>query len=446
MLKINRKYLFAAVILLSFMFPTTSVAQESTAYGAYSPYSLFGFGLLEKEGNQNSLSMGGMGIGDRNNAVINLLNPAAITAREKKSFMLDFGINQSNVYYSADASTAVNPSSDGKSLTSVNNVFNIHHIAASFPIYKNSAFKVGIIQYSNTGYDFSARENDDNILANIGDISYDKQGQGGIYQVFLGGGITFFNRLSLGADLIYYFGTIDRYSDVTFNSNTTYMSLQTGNEYVARGFSGKFGLQYEQPLSDDITLTVGATYQMASKMKGDLNKYVYASTSSDVDTLSETKISVSGYEIPAKIGVGFTLKKKDKWMFGLDYTRQDWTKTEFEATPGSDFTTCLAQSVNAGFEYTPNKYDIRYYSKRITYRGGVYYNQTYMALNGNQINNVGLTFGISLPIYYRNTSVSLGIDVGQTGMRKDKLIRERYFKFTCGLNLFDIWFQKPLYN
>ena len=161
-LKMKKIFISLAVLVASL----SAAAQE--AFSAYSPYSLFGIGQLESVGDQNTAAMGGIGIGVRDAALINLLNPAAVTAREENAFMVDFGIKQTNVVFAgADA--------EGQLARSAKNLFNIDHVVASFPIYKHSAFKVGIMPFSSTGYAFTFHEYKDEVLATLGDVQYFKQ-------------------------------------------------------------------------------------------------------------------------------------------------------------------------------------------------------------------------------------------------------------------------------
>lgn len=431
--KKNKKFALLLTTLVLLCANTNIKAQ--TAIDNFSPYTLFGLGHIERGGDQNSLAMGGIGVGNRDNSIINLLNPAAVTAREDRAFMLDFGLQQKNMLYSEG---------DKKS---ANNLFNIHHVVASFPIYKQSAFKVGVMPYSAVGYNFTEYDMSDDLLANIGAINYIKSGQGSISQMFVGAGITLFDRLSLGADFIAYWGNIGRYSNTSFTSTSYYRTLTRSWEFVARGNSVKFGLQYEQPISDAITLTVGATYNPGTVLKGEKSAISYAISNSYTDTIEIVDNSkFAGYNIPSEVSVGFTLRKTDNWMIGFDYTRQDWTKTTFDATPNIDFKTSVAESFNLGMEFTPNKYDVRYYFSTVTYRLGAYYNKTYMMVNNHQLNNLGVTFGVSLPVYNRTTSVAFGVDIGQMGTSNNNLVKEKYIKFNLGLNLFDLWFFKTLYN
>ena len=437
--------IFFFVFALAFSQPAK--AQTSTADTGFTPYSLFGYGDLFRQGTGYNMAMGGTGIGDRNVRYINILNPAAVTAREAKSFMASFGVEQRDVYFAGNQATSINPGTSSELLKSVNNTFNMHHIVASFPIYKHSAFKVGIMPYSTVGYSFRSHEEDDDLVSSLGDIQYTNVGQGGINQAFLGAGVTLFNRLSLGADAYYYFGTINRYSTAAFATATQYRSMKTGWEYVLRGFSGKFGLQYEQPLGGQMAAVIGATYKLGSQLHGDVTRFAYGYSSSSTDTIVSVKTPASGMDIPQEFGGGISIRRNEHWTIALDYTYQDWTSTYFsDEVKGSHFTSSKAQSFRAGFELTPDRFSIRSYMDRVTYRIGCYHEDSYVALNNHQVTANGITFGMSFPVFRYFNAITFSVDLGQRGSLANNLIRERYVLFNLSFDLHDIWFIKPLYN
>ena len=186
-------------------------------------------------------------------------------------------------------------------------------------------------------------------------------------------------------------------------------------------------------------------------MKGDYTDLAFASGGNYTDTTLNVSSPVA-YSIPQEIAAGFTLRKSGVWMFGADYTRQDWTGSVFDATPGVNFSAGLAESYNVGFEIIPNRYDVRYYLRTWTYRIGAYHKNQYIMIDGKQVSSNGITLGFSLPVYNRRTSVAFAVDLGQTSLAGAASlttpgnVRERYVKFSMGLNLYDIWFQKVLYN
>ena len=433
----------SAMLLAASLHP--AAAQEPLAGVGYSPYSLFGFGDLIRQGTAYNTAMGGIGIGDRNVRYLNFLNPAAVTAREAKSFMMDFGLENRNVIYQGNAATSLSETASGV-LKSADNSFNMHHIVASLPIGTKGAFKLGVMPYSTVSYSFQADETSDALIAEAGDIRYTKQGAGGVYQAVLGAGFTLWNRLSLGADLDYYFGKIDRYSNATFRNDISYRSVNSGWGYNISCFGGKVGLQYVQPLNGALSATVGLTYGFSAKLRGGEQRYAYGKTSSSTDTIINRKTSLENYRIPAEIGAGITLRYGETWMVGFDYTRQDWTGITFGGYPGVNYQTGVAQNFRAGFEVTPNRYDVRHWLRRLTWRGGAYREMSHIYLNGSQVASTGITLGVGIPVFRYYNSVNLGIDVGQRGALDNNLVRERYFLFTLSFNLHDIWFIPTLYN
>ena len=442
MIKRLEKILLISVFML---IGVCASAQDGT-YGAYSPYSIYGVGEVSKGGTAYTRSMGGVGIASRNKRFINITNPAAVTARDTLSFMADFGLVQKNTLFSQG------------DLRSAKNTFNIYDFVMSFPIWKSSAFMVGITPFSDVGYDFSHVEKDPSIIGHTGNITYDSYGTGSVYQIFLGAGATFWKRFSVGAELIYYFGNIDKVVNMDY-ANTSYRSINSGNDIAVRGVTGKFGLQYEQKLGGDVSIIAGATYRLGTNLTGYSTSYRYANQSSVSDTLNfrVDTLKGSGVRFGDELGVGISVKGGDKWAAEFNYTRSDWTQSGMGSAAGfavkgnMNFTPAVSQSFRAGFEIVPNRNDIRYYLKRCAYRAGVYYDQEYYKVNGNDIHTYGITLGVTLPVFRWYNGISIGVDFGQRAFNprtasESNVVREQYVSFNLGFNIHDIWFQKPRYN
>ena len=434
--KIEKVFLIVVFLIIGIC----SYAQSGT-YGAYSPYSIYGIGEISKQGTAYNKSMGGVGIASRNKRYINYLNPAAVTARDSLSFMADFGLSQKNTLFTQN------------DIRSAKNTFNVYNFVMSFPIYKSSAFMVGITPFSDVGYDFSSVETNSDIIGNAGNVTYDSYGTGSIYQIFASAGATFWKRFSVGAEVLFLFGNIDKVTNMNFADNS-YRSLNSGNDLTVRGVTGKFGLQYEQKLASNVSMVFGATYRMKSKMRGYSTDYKYAVQSSVTDTLRHNVgvLKDEGMNFGDEFGLGLSIKSGDKWCAEFDYVRSDWRSSGMDKAPGfssvgkSSFTSSVSQSFRAGFEIVPNRNDIRYYLRRCAYRAGVYYDQSYYRLDGKDVNTIGITLGVTLPVFRWYNGISLGVDLGQRGNKNDGMIRERYAMFVVGFNIHDIWFQKPRYN
>ena len=429
------------IILAVFLVVSVCVSAQDGTYGAYSPYSVYGIGDISKEGTAYNKSKGGTGIATRNRKFINYLNPAAVTARDSLSFMADFGLVQNNTVFKQG------------DLKSGHNTFNIYDFVLSFPIYRSSAFMVGITPYSDVGYDFSSIETDPDIIGNTGNISYDSYGNGSVYQAFFGAGVTLWKKLSLGAEAIYYFGNLDKITKMDY-TDLSYRSLNSGSELTVRGVTGKFGLQYEQELGGEVSMTIGATYRMGTNMKGYSTNFRYATQSSVTDSLRHTvdTLGARGMRFGDEIGVGIAVSGGEKWSAEFNYLRSDWRKSGFDSAPGfavsggSVFSSTVSQSFRAGFEIVPNRNDMRSYLKTCSYRVGAYYDQAYYKLDGNNVNSIGITFGMTLPVFQWHNGITLGVDLGQRSSNRNNMIRERYATFFIGFNIHDLWFRKIQYN
>ena len=436
--RISYKVFLTVAVLLA---ACAGVSAQETAYSAYSPYSIFGVGDLSRQGTAYNRSMGGVGVALRSNRFINIVNPAAVTARDSLAFMADFGIYGDNKVFSQE------------NIKSVNNTFNIGSLAMSFPIWRSSAMMIGITPYSDTGFGSSFKDTDPDVIGNLGNINFTAGGNGSIYKFFAAAGVTFFDRLSLGAEVDYYFGKISKTYDTSI-SDASYVSISNNTTLQMTAVGGKFGIQYEQPIGDEARLGVGATYSTSANLRGYYQDSRLSVGSAVTDTL---KFSVDTLGLQRKvslapeIGVGVSFRYADRLTLAFDYSWSDWTATGIGTLSGfsetsSPFSASKTESYRFGMEFVPNRNDIRYYLNRVAYRVGAYYKNDYFLLNGEKVPSMGVTLGATFPIFRLYNGLTVGLEFGQRGSLKNSMVRERYFNFSVGVNIFDIWFQKPQYD
>ena len=430
--------MIAAVLLV---LPGSGAKAQS--FGSYTPYSIFGVGDLAPCGTAYNKSMGGVGIASRNHRFINPVNPAAVTARDSLAFMADYSLLQDNKLFRQG------------DMRSASNTTNVADCIISFPIWKSSAVMLGIMPYSDTGYGYGYTLTDPDIIGRTGNISYAAGGKGSIYQAFISGGVTFWRRLSLGAEFIYHFGKIEKTFLESF-SDASYNGASNGHTIQVTAPAAKFGLQYEQPLGSKSSLTLGATYKTAANLSGNIESYRYSTGAAATDTL-DYKSGVPGVKLASEKGIGLCFHYADKFTAEFDYTRSDWRNTGIGSREGftgnrttgegrSRFSAALTESYRFGLEYVPNRSDIRYYYKKIAYRAGAYWKNDYFAVDGNPVSAYGITIGATFPVFRMYNGITVGMDFGQRGSLKNDLIRETYFNFSIGFNLFDIWFIKNRYD
>lgn len=412
-----------------------SSAQEG-AFSGYTPYSMYAFGEILTPGSAYNKSMGGVGIATRNNKYINYLNPASITARDSLSFMVDFSLASNNsIFRQGD-------------MKSGNNRFNINNLNLSFPIYKSSAMMFGINPMSATGYSILSTIDTPELISEMTSISDLWAGQGSISEAYAAAAVTFWNRLSIGVEGLIYFGNIEK----TYNryvGNSQYLGFSSGQNIHMNSSAVKVGLQYEQPLGGNMVLGVGATYRTRGKIKGEITSYLDTLSTSDSINLAKTDLAFA-----SELGIGISLRSSERWRIELNYLRSDWSDCGMDSvigmkigsSSGTSFSATTRESFRAGFEIVPNENDIRYYYRRWAYRAGLYYEKSYFKFDGNQVNQYGLTFGVTLPVFRWSNGLTVAVDLGQRGSLANGMVMERYFNFTVGFNAYDIWFQKSRYK
>ena len=441
MLRRTVKNIFLGLVSILCSLPL--MAQEE-AYGSYSPYSMYGIGDLTRFGTAYNRSMGGVGIATRDKRNINILNPAAVTERDLQSFMLDFSLAQGNRYYAQG------------DIRSSNNTFNVNSIILSTPVWKSLAMYAGITPYSNIGYKISAFVSDPGIVSQTGAILNTVQGYGGLTKGFIGGGFTPFKGFSLGGEVQYIFGNLHKDNTLSISSSS-YRSIKSGYTLTLGAMTGKVGAQYAFPISNKASVVLGATYEFAADLKGTVDKFEVQTISSLNDSTPSPrsysdKLAKGQVRLANEIGFGLALKGGDKWTAEVNYLRSDWTSSGMDKVAGFAnvgnvaFYASKAQSIRAGMSYVPNRNDIRYYRKKITYRAGTYWDQAYCNIDGRSVDAFGLTFGVTLPVFQLSNGLTFGVDMGQRGVLSGSMVRERYINFNIGLNVYDIWFIKQRYE
>lgn len=428
----GRKKISWVITLLLFAGVGSAYAQTDGTYSGFSPYSVFGVGQMHQTGTAWNRGMGGVGIAARSNRYVNILNPASVTARDSLSFMSDFGLGgRMSLFQDGDKKT-------------VNTVFNIDDFVISFPMWHNTAFMAGVRPISDVGYKVTSTQMD----VNTESQTFYSTGNGGLYQLFAAAGVTLWDRLSLGAQVNYNFGNINKVAGFTY-SDASNRSFSYGDSLQVRCFNAKLGLQYTQPLDKSKSLTLGATYQFSSKMKGYSANYRELGS---YDRIRDSKtLDGEGIRMGDELGLGVAYKFGDKFMAEIDYTRSNWKNSKLDAVRGfsnsgkSTFLPSVGQTFRAGMEFTPNRSDIRYYFRRCTYRFGAYFDQSYYTVDGAHVNAVGVTMGMTLPVFRWYNGITLGVDLGRRGLATSQ-VKENYFGFSVGFNVFDIWFQKRPYE
>lgn len=424
MLKLTKWIFFGA----GFCIAVSAHAQDNSSINTYSPYSMYGLGDIAQPGFTATGNMGGVTTGVRETRQIDYVNPAGASARDSLTFVLDFGGEMKNFYSKTAA------------LSTSYNTANFHHMAIAFPIGRFGV-SAGITPFSSVGYEVERRERRDDITASMGDVRYIYRGENGVNQIFFNLGFNATRRLAVGAGVRYFFGNVNHYYNVLFNSNAYYSSVYSSEVQKISDFAPTLGAQYTQPLNDKHRLVLGASWQPQVSLSGTKITQSQILSNSGYDTVSGSSGS-SQVLLPMQLNLGASITATEKWMLGAEFNYQDWSKTQV-----INNTDVMGRSYNLrlGGYYIPNRYDVRYFWKRMTYRGGLRYSQTPPLYNGNTVTDIALNAGISFPMKGAGY-LNAGLEAGQRGSTAQGMVRETYITVSVGLTLFEAWFVKYKYE
>jgi len=398
-----------------------------------SPYSRYGIGDLGNPRNAILRGMGGTATAYNDIYSVNSFNPA--TYSFLKVTTLEFALEaRSRSIFMNDVSTSSGTAT-------------ISYVTLGIPLGKYAGMAAGIAPMANTYY----KATDTTNIAGIGKAARQYVGSGGLQYAYLGLSGQY-KGFSIGFNGGYVFGDASYISSLE-NLDTTSVRNSAFTRYNnVGGLYWKGGILYKAKVKKDQYINIGAAITLSQKLNGsqdiyDLG-YRYTSDGTVVDTLSQTKrTGVDGkIELPAEYAFGIHYGKLFNWDLGADFVYTDWSKF-------SNFGDRTGVGKNAwraaiGGEVTPDPTSRKFFAQT-TYRAGAYYGKDYIELNGTNVDFIGGTVGASFPLKRSFTQfgrINTALDIGKRGTIQNGLAREFYIRFTLGIALNDIWFQKRKYD
>lgn len=402
-----------------------------------SPYSSIGMGDLTPTTSQHFTDMGGTSVGMFSQGFVNTNNPASYSNLNLTNF--EIGGNGKFTKFEQGGEE------------SGFNYVNFTHLMMGADIGEKAGLAFGFLPYSNLGYEIT-HSPEQVILGSIDTAMSTPsfEGEGGVNKLFFGASYKINNNLSFGSQLYYYFGNLIKREQIEFD-NSTFVNTRSETKISVKDIGFDLGLQYSKMLDETRRLTVGATYAPGVKLNSTETSYKYSYSKTAIsetilDTLINEQDREGTMEIPTTYALGFSLQEDNKWTVGADVRMRQWSGNSYLGHSPSSLKDEVAFSV--GGSYIPNKEDVRYFWKRIEYRGGLKYSTGRLelqSLNSNSltgVNEIGINFGLGIPMRKTRGTLNLGFEFGQRGTTDNNLIKESYFKTTIAFTFRDKWFIK----
>ncbi len=402
---------------VSLMAGSSLVAQNNVN----SPYTRYGYGRLQDMGFSRSQAMGGAAYALRTRTSMNPANPASSSSIDSTSFLFEFGASALLTSYSSGEDTATTFTG------------NLEYLAFQLPLARWMGLSVGILPYSFVGYNYGFVDSVSTAVTQ----SHKFSGSGGINQVYLGLAATIWKRFSLGVNVYYMFGSIDRVRSLSVSAPDvpTYPTTMYATTHV-RNVNLRYGFQYHETIGRH-GFCLGFVYDHISKLHG----------TSEIEVIGADTLTVSSgelFQLPSLYGAGVSYNYDNKLTVAFDYTLQEFAKARYFGKTDS-LTNRQKFSLGAEYIYKPNG---NRYVDRMRWRLGASYANSYFKvydpISKQQVgtHDISVTCGIGFPLRTTKTMININFEYGNIGLASRAALQENYFKIGINLTLNEMWFFK----
>jgi len=393
------------------------MAQNNTS----STYSRFGLGVLEMRADATNAGMGYAGVALGSEGYLNTINAASYSAIDSTRFL--FNIQGALSFANYQTNTDEQKNVDA----------NLESIGFGFKAGKNWGMGFSLSPYSSIGYSIMG---DKYILGTTNKYPVEYIGEGGLSQLSWYNGFQLFKGFSVGINTSYLWGSTD-IIEISYYPSIIGETIYNERNYHASTLLIEYGFQYHQPIGQSM-LSLGATANFSTEMNTYFEHRIYNDYSSNLSSIKE---NTDNLFIPNNYKVGAAFQSSKGWLVAADYRYGNWTASDISISSGTVRDT---HGGSIGLQYAAPRYH-RSLFKRMQYRVGAFYNQQYLTIQGQDIDEKGITAGLTIPM--RDGSlINFGYEYKVAGTTTYGLIEERYNTITLGLTFNENWFRKRKFD
>ena len=391
-----------------------------------SGYSRYGIGDIQYFVSSRADGMGGAGIALLSATSIDQINPAAWV-----------GINHTR--YAVGLLYQGYSTTDGQESGYFSGAnFNGFMLALPVSPSRGIVFGAGIVPYSTINYSINYDTSGAGLAYRLG-----YKGEGGASDAQVGLSANISNTLFGGVKLHYYFGTLRHTITQDFTDNSLYTNAVELRSTNLSGLGLSFGAIYSGlnsllRLDSTNSLTVGLVVSTASNVTThEEHQFTFATpslTTHDTETVGDGTLRIP---FSAVGGISYITRK---FLAASDLSFQQWSK--FDA--GGSILPANRDSYrwSVGGEWLPSREASSTFSERLAYRLGFFYSATYYRVNDHAINEIGVTGGMGLPIFF-GTRLDIGVQYSSRGTVNQGLQKDNILRVSFTLSGDELWFVRP---
>ena len=421
---------------------------EANGQSSYNmTYSQFGVGQSNAPFNMPMANaMGGVIYTRQGSNFINPMNPASYAGVQTESFVFDMALMiQNNTLRTRDQHLS---DFDG----------NLSYLTVAFPIFKWWKMSAGLMPYSEMSYSSVST----NILPVEGSVKTIYDGVGGINRVYWGNGFNIGDNLSLGFNVNYLYGYLERAITYDFvNSDVTHFvdSRKQKNTHL-NAFTFDFGAQYRWQLDERRKVMLALTLQIPQTIQVEDTSWIYtleesSGGSNQVIFPSNNDPSYQSHmKQPLKVGFGLSYEYDQRWLIAADFTYAQWNGMKYEEgldKPVFSDDDCIDYRgnyrISIGGGWLGNKEATNYWG-RIGISAGIYYDRASLSLlladGSYRLDEIGAGMGFTFPMRKGRSQITLSL--GYSSFGDINLLRNDCFTIGLSVGSCEKWFSKRKYN
>lgn len=459
--------------------------------GSGSPYSAHGFGDLTGIGQVTLAGLGGLSVTVADPYSVARANPATYPRLAHTVFEMGATTRWVNM-------TLGENTGQGRSTK-------ILGFSLGVPFGRGRwGMALGLQPYTSVAYQM-----DDKVATSEGTIRYQYSGTGGLNRAFVGIGRVLWNRsdttgkaamLTAGANFEFLFGTVEANRKAFYPSGSGHYNSSVNSSLVLRAPTGTIGLMHTADLVSPARAKARLARQQAAALQKDrrvqmewLNAgkdsadrkpmrmpkrrtdgwrwraglgidlplefmaqhsqlattfRLNGSIETTIDTASIIESAAGSLSVPVGLAAGIGIQNP-RWSIGVEWHQRDWGNTRTDIVGYALRSEMRAASAYIlGASYRPAGDAGGSLLRRTIYRAGVRYAEDPIVVRSQGITQLGMSFGLSVPIAGTTTRsrINLAVEHGQRGTDAEGLLSERYtslhFGITITPDLREPWFRK----
>ncbi len=370
-------------------------------------YSQHGLGLVKHFVSGQSVGMGGVGLAVADRYSLNYLNPAAV---------VNLPITFISGHFEHESIGLESQSQDAAISAT-----NVAAVQFHVPLKKERvSLALALVPFSEIEYTFESR-------GTIGLESFTEvlEGDGGANTAILTVAIRPFQRLTVGASGLFYFGSLRNIWRVQFREGSGL--INTRQEVIDNFTSGNIRIGFQFELLKD--WRVAGIFSPSITL--DANRSV-----SLVNIKKFSDFPDRDFEVPLTLGFGTSFFLGRKLLIAADYHIKRWSDANIEGYVND------SRMINLGLEFSgrDDRINSSYWS-RAAVRAGFYYRD--LGLEdpvGQSVTEMFGSVGVGLPIKWRAGRLDLALEFGRRGSIADNPVTEDIIRISATATAGERWF------